>query len=374
MKKIGFIITYEKGATLNRILSMINVFKGYEIHLIGPINNINNYSDYITNKKIIFHKINLLPKKSNFFLRYIYELIYSMKCSREMKKIKCDLEIISIPFISLIISSFFFKSRSMRILDIRDLVWEYYDKTSNIQKLIFFLLKKIHLLFFYNFKFVLFTNKYEFEILKKDFPDLKKNIISNGISKIKFDLIQNSIKKKILIDKKKTIIYVGNIGFAQNLLDFIDTIRFHKKLEFILVGSGNDLNRLINYVQENKIKNVKFIGNVPENKTIKYYYKANYLYAKLDKKFFSAIPSKLYEYLSTGKKIIYSGNGAAVELLKNFENIYLVNDTKEDLKKLFNKIENEYEYELSTKNVDLIKKKFIREKISLKLLNILNEK
>ena len=43
------------------------------------------------------------------------------------------------------------------------------------------------------------------------------------------------------------------------------------------------------------------------------------LFARLDENYRSAIPSKLFEYLSTGLPIIYCGDGEASRLLRRFE-------------------------------------------------------
>ena len=47
------------------------------------------------------------------------------------------------------------------------------------------------------------------------------------------------------------------------------------------------------------------------------YTDSDILYAQLKKEFEGAVPSKLYEYLSTGKFIIYGGLGEALNLLEN---------------------------------------------------------
>ena len=73
------------------------------------------------------------------------------------------------------------------------------------------------------------------------------------------------------------------------------------------------------------------------------YKNTDILYAQLSKEFSSAIPSKLYEYLASGKCIIYGGYGEALKKLKDFENVFFVKPDKVDdlvisIKKLFKKI------------------------------------
>jgi hypothetical protein len=265
VKKIGLVFTYKSGATLNRIVSMVNVLNNYEIHLVGPVNNLDDHNSLVDQKKIFFHEISLsIIKKSNFFLRYVNEFIYSYKCSKKINSLNCDIEIISIPFISLIITSKLFKNKSKKILDIRDLVWEYYDKNRFITKFIFIILKKIHLFFLKKYKNITLSNFFELEKLNLDLPYNNKLVISNGISQNKFGQIQKN--KDIKIESNKIIItYIGNVGIAQNLWSFIDVVKDFKMFEFHIIGDGNDFQSISTKVIENNIQNVKLIGKVLES-------------------------------------------------------------------------------------------------------------
>ena len=375
MKKIGLILTYESGATVNRISSMINVLPiKNEIHVVGPIKNFDNYKNILDNKKIIFHNIKLKHylNNNNFIFRYLNEFYYSFKCSKKLNSLNCDVEIISVPFISLILSSKLFQNKSMKILDIRDLVWEYFDRSILFQKVIFYFLKKIHLFFLKKYKFVTLTNKFEFNNVRKYLPNSKILEIPNGISKSKFLEIQSKINQSTKINKKKIIItYIGNVGLAQNLIAFINVIKDYDKYEFRIVGDGNDYENVLNFILINKIENVNLIGRINENEVIKYYTNTDILYASLESKYYTAIPSKLYEYLSTGKPIIYSGNGASIELLKKFKNIFILKKQMKNINELllyFTKINN---FKNSTFNTKLIKKNFIRETINQELLKLI---
>ena len=352
---------------------MINVLYDYEIHVIGPIENFDNHKKFFKNKNITFHNIELNNNKNTkfFLIRYLKEFYYSFKCSKTLNNLNCDVEIISIPFISLIITSRIFKNNSKKVLDIRDLVWEYYDRSKIFQKIIFYFLKRIHLYFLSKYDKITLTNKFELNNINKHLPNSNKIIISNGISKLKFLDIQtkiNHIARKAK-NQKIVITYIGNVGLAQNLSTFINVVKNFNKYEFRIVGDGNDFQNISNYILKNKIKNVKLIGRVEENKVIKYYVNTDLLYAKLESKYFTAIPSKLYEYLSTGKPIIYSGKGASVDLLKNFENIFIINSNKISLKNALNKISFNLN---SNRNIELIQKNFIREKINLELIKVIN--
>ena len=377
MKKIGIAITYPFGATVNRIASIINVLNDYEIHLVGPLDN-TYLTNFNTNNALEIHVIPADKKTSNnYFRRYFFEFIYSIKCSRKLKSLSCDIELISIPFISLAITSSLYKSTATQIVDIRDLVWEYLSRKTIFDKIIYNLVKYIHLRALKNYKFITVTNKNEFHKLESDLPKIKKEIISNGISKYKFDQIQQTIQSVNSDSDKIRITYIGNVGIAQDLWSFIRIIKNYENIELIIVGDGNDYNNLLNRINKYKIINVKFIGRVPENDVIKYYSETDYLWAKLDPRYSTAIPSKLYEYLSTGKPIIYSGRGAAVQFLHQFENIFLLNND-DDLKSFCNDVFKSNKELNSFMNIQKIKNSYIRENINHAFLtiikNITNEK
>ena len=102
------------------------------------------------------------------------------------------------------------------------------------------------------------------------------------------------------------------------------------------------------------------------------------MYSGLKPEFDTAIPSKIYEYLSTGLPILFLGKGATVSLLENFDNIYSLDDyTEEGLKKAIAKIRYD-KHANSLPNTLAIGENFIREKISQNFVElaagILNEK
>ena len=371
MKKIGFVFTYKSGATLNRILSMCNVLSDHEIHLVGPLKSLQGYENYLKKTKIFFHEIPLSKNKySNFLFRYLSEFKYSLKCSKKINSLLCDYQIISVPFISLIISSKIFNNKSCQILDIRDLVWEYYNKNRFFEKVAFKILKFIHLHFLKKYKNITLSNFFELQKLDFDLLSNNKFVISNGVSQTKFNLIQKNLDTHF--NSTKTVItYIGNVGIAQNLWSFIKVIKDFKMLQFYIVGDGNDYLSITKKLVKNKIKNVKLVGNVFEKNVIKYYTNTDFLYAKLDSKYSTAIPSKLYEYLSTGKPIIYSGEGASIEFLKKFENIFIINNNEKDINSFLMSI-NKINFTIkSKKNIEIIEQNYIRENISLKLLDVL---
>ena len=76
--------------------------------------------------------------------------------------------------------------------------------------------------------------------------------------------------------------------------------------------------------------------------------------------------------MSTGKPIIYSGKGAAVEFLKKFENIFIIDDNKININNFLNSSFQLNISEKNNRNIEIIEENFIREKINLNLIKIIN--
>ena len=112
------------------------------------------------------------------------------------------------------------------------------------------------------------------------------------------------------------------------------------------------------------LKNVQLHGRVDWNYIKKIYQDTDILYAQLTQNFSSAMPSKLYEYLSSGKCIIYGGIGEAANKLKIFENVFVINPQDPEIltKSINNIILKKYHRIISLKNRKIIENHHIREK------------
>ena len=132
-------------------------------------------------------------------------------------------------------------------LDVRDLTWEYLSNKNFIQ----ILSKKIFSFWFKNsvsfFKSISVTNESEFLYIKKIY---KKVIflVTNGIGKTQYEKL---IKVKKSSNKDfSTIVYIGNVGLAQNLETLIYVAKQLPKNKFIIVGTGIDFERIKKLVNE----------------------------------------------------------------------------------------------------------------------------
>ena len=112
------------------------------------------------------------------------------------------------------------------------------------------------------------------------------------------------------------------------------------------------------------LKNVIVHGRKNWDNVLEIYEYTDILYAQLTEEYFSAIPSKLYEYLASGKCIIYGGYGEAINKLSYFDNVFLIKPQEVNmLVSCINKIiEKKSHKKLSLFNREIIQESYIREK------------
>lgn len=137
--------------------------------------------------------------------------------------------------------------------------------------------------------------------------------IPNGVNIERFNKIKdlefNKNKKFFLVG------YVGAIGKANNLDIAIKSAEILKdklpNIKFIFVGDGPEKERLINIVKNRKLDNVAFMDTIPKNSIFNIIQKIDILLFNLSNSpvFKYGISSnKLFDYLASGKPIIFSSN------------------------------------------------------------------
>ena len=196
--------------------------------------------------------------------------------------------------------------------------------------------------------------------LFKNKKNLPVDVVRNGISRERFE------KLKFIPDlrnkEKKEILYVGNVGLAQNLRTLVNAAVSFPDVLFKIVGQGSDLDEIRRYVMDKGANNVELVGGVQWEELKKYYAKANILYAQIMPEYESAIPSKLYEYGSLGKPVIFGGVGASVRFLNQFSGFQVVTpgDTDQLIKAIQNSLCQDF-FPQNQENILYIEKYYIRE-------------
>lgn len=312
-------------------------------------------------------------KPESFIKRAIKEANDVAALLKAAKAQEADAYLPSMPSMFLAFLSPLYLPKKRSFIDVRDLTWEYLSDKSFLQRLskrVFRFLFKITINFY---QLVAVTNTAELTYVNKVWKGKKTPLlVSNGITQEQFDKLQLTQPAN---NEKLTITYIGNIGIAQDLETLVEAAKQLPNVLFKIVGAGIEYEKIQNLVAVEKISNVVFTGRIPWDSVKKNYDNTNILYAQLTPDFAGAMPSKLYEYLSTGKYIIYGGQGQAVDKLSEFNNNQVIPPS--DSKALVDAIKKAAERtdisQLSQENRQQIKEHYIRENTARKLIKAIKE-
>lgn len=306
-----------ENAAKNRALSFTNEFlmQGYQVILIS-----NDRPEYelLTNPQFIHSKVKAKNTKiKSFIKRGLLEGENSYNLLKHAHSFDSSLILISIPSMFLLHLSFLLPKDKTIICDIRDLSWEYLSEnsllTKNIKKLFRWSAKKN----INRFDIISVTNDEEFQYLNTIMTCSKINLVKipNGVSQASYETLSQVTGNTTT---QKTITYIGNVGLAQDLSTLLLSAKALPQYHFNIVGNGTDMERIQALYDELSLPNVTMWGQQSFDKLISIYSNSDILYAQLTPDYSGAMPSKLYEYLATGKFIVYGGTGLAPSILNQY--------------------------------------------------------
>lgn len=188
-------------------------------------------------------------------------------------------------------------------------------------------------------------------------------------------------RKKIGLEGKFVITYVGAHGIANHLIQLIDAAEKLQDTQvvFQLIGSGMQKPKLIDQVKERNLNNVIFVDPVPKKEVFKYIL-ASDMGASVLKKvdtFKTIYSNKTFDYMSCKKPILLAIDGVSRELIEKSNcGFYVEPENTEAIvdgvlraiknKDLLNKMgENGYNY---------AKKHFDRHRLAADYLSEINNK
>lgn len=178
----------------------------------------------------------------------------------------------------------------------------------------------------------------------------------------------------------KNIVFLGNVGYAQNLEVLIDSLKYVKNNNYKIhiVGSGSNLKNLVNEViRKGLTEKVIFYGRQPAEKMGEFYKIADvcFLSLRVDNKTGFTIPLKLQGYMAAGKPILAAIEGGAKDVILE-ANCGIVVDPNDKInlgKEITRIINNEYDLKEMGKNArNYFKMHFTFDIYINKLLKILD--
>jgi glycosyltransferase involved in cell wall biosynthesis len=169
-------------------------------------------------------------------------------------------------------------------------------------------------------------------------PGAKEKLIERGVASEKIELVYNWCDEKYFLKEGRddtelagslgmsgtfNIVYTGNLGPAQNLEVVLDAAGTLKKscpqVRFLLVGSGNDRDKLKLKAKEEGLTNVIFHDRVSLDDISRFISIADLLFVHLrDEPLFRfTMPSKIQTYMASGKAILAGLRGDPAELIES---------------------------------------------------------
>jgi glycosyltransferase involved in cell wall biosynthesis len=146
-------------------------------------------------------------------------------------------------------------------------------------------------------------------------PDARVRTVANAV--VPEELLALSPRERGEHDRPR-VTYVGLVGDAQRLAVLLAVAERMPEVAFSVVGRGPERAHLEARASERGLRNVEFTAQVNPARLLDHYRAADILFAQvrstptLDQ---TAMPSKLMEYMASGRPLIYAGNGhAAAEI------------------------------------------------------------
>ncbi|RUM68703.1 MAG: hypothetical protein DSZ05_00645 [Sulfurospirillum sp.] len=373
MKRINFLtgnFIPENCAGTNRILALVKELeKKYQINVICISEKGKKPDDFQFSENIkVYYIHQKMYDGEKFYTRAINELYYAMLLAAKSTKFPSDIIIATSPQMFIIPTVAFLSGK--KVIDIRDLVWEYIDPKSLYTKLVKSVITQLMKRTIKRFDYITVTNNHEYEWISKNIHGARLEKITNGIEEKNFMELNRLEPGEV---DPFTLTYIGNVGIAQYINVLVDLAKRMPDIQINIIGEGSKYQELKRYARSNQINNITFYGKVKREKIIEFYKKTSVLFAQLDAKFKAAMPSKLYEYASTGLPIIYAGLGEARNFVKQLENCTTINPDDVKALEVAVKKYREEPIKISEKNKQFVYENFIREKQSQKMVDIVDK-
>lgn len=326
----------EVNALTNRLASFLpELAKGNDVKIFYLLSEGEEFDEGTLREIFSGSRFEFFPVKqisydrSSSLKRLIGETFNSIKLWVSARKQKSDVLFVSVPIMMLLpVSGVFARldRASVKILELRDLTWEYLDFGRGVVgRAISVIVKWVAVNSIKAFTRVAVCTTEQAAFVSQN-AGIIADIVRNGVSDDKFSQLK-------LVESRRaedfTISYFGTLGVAQNLMMFVKAAEILKEvpsIKFRIVGDGTDEKILREYISSNVLENIEIKGKVNWEQLLEFYKDTDALYAQLrgTEGLAKAEPSKLFEYFSTGKHVLYGGYGLGGKLAGEFENATVI--------------------------------------------------
>ena len=218
-------------------------------------------------------------------------------------------------------------------------------------------------------------------IVGRGFNDNKIHLITNGVDTELFNKDNRSekLREEFGVKDKFAVVYAGIHGIAQGLevvINSAEILKVQNDIQFVFIGEGPEKPMLINMVKSKGLNNVTFLPmqSKKDMPSIIASMDATVVPLKRLDLFKGALPSKMFEALSSELPIVLAVEGEAEELINNANaGIVVEPENSEEIAKAILKLyeDRELRKQLGENGREYVKKYFSREAITRKLERIL---
>lgn len=211
------------------------------------------------------------------------------------------------------------------VLDVRDLIWEYFDYRPGLA------FRVANRLFRFAARWA--VRRFDAAVCAtpsqaarlREMGARQVEVVENGIDGWRLDAL-DALPRPVHDGAELVVAYIGTLGFPQGLGTLIAAAERLAKagergIRILIAGTGAESAPLRARVHELGLDNVEFLGELTWRECLeRVYTPAHVLYAQLrgSPAYATAIPTKLLEYLASGRPVVYGGHGDAAALLRAF--------------------------------------------------------
>lgn len=266
-------------------------------------------------------------KRSGFAMRFFDEWKVAKKIFTAAQCRRADYTLATTPFLSFLLIAPWFVTKNQLVYDVRDLTWEYKVSSSFIVSSLQRAVGMWALHAIRKSVLVATTTVAEKQYLESRVPGANVVHIANGIEEdVLLQLARTA--HSTTAHNIRHVVYAGTVGVAQGIDILGEAALMMPDVRFTVIGDGSAMRQLREKKREMHLENLLLYGSMPRSKVLGEYINASVLFVRLRAGFSTAVPSKVYEYLATGRPIVYMGaeTDAAWQVLADFPGTYRADD------------------------------------------------
>tara|TARA_Y100000590_G_scaffold444688_1_gene575760 strand:- start:501 stop:1676 length:1176 start_codon:yes stop_codon:yes gene_type:complete len=311
------------------------ISKGHQVTIITFVPRLESKFTYTSENELKVLRIRVPTRNYGMIGRLIAEITYSRKIKRTLKQLEnleCDALICYSPSIFFGDAVKWIKEKFgvKAYLVLRDIFPKWVVDAGIIRKgLLYRFFKYIEIKLYKNNDLIGIESKLDMDYFLQYVSKEKVEVLNNWGSPLDIKAIKLKKKTESINTDKVNILYGGNMGDAQDLLSLVklvDTNILSDKAIITLVGSGNQVKDIADYISSRKINNIKIFPEVDRDTYIEMLLKADIGIVSLNRKLGSNnFPLKMMGYIQLSKPILASVNqdNEIIDLI-NENNIGLV--------------------------------------------------